>query len=131
MPEPAGHMEELWVGRRARELPEGIHVRLGQGKALHVATRAEVRVQRPQPGCLVTNAQDGCVVGSCKDRGCVSVGPGTWVSPGSGMGAPIPGRRHPGRAGARGGGMGVERLPVGSRQDEDISEPDKHGCRRL
>ena len=47
------------------------------------------------------------------------------------MGPPIPGRRHPGRAGARGGGTGVERLPVGSRQDEDISEPDKHGCRRL
>lgn len=131
MPEPAGHVEELRVGRRARELPEGIHVHLRQGKALQVATRAEVRVQRPQPGRLVTNAQDGRVVGSCKDRGRMSVGPGTWASPGSGPGLPIPGRRHPGWAEARGAGTGVEQLPVGSRQDEDVSEPDKRGCRRL
>lgn len=89
VPEPAGHMEELRVSRRARELPEGVHVRLGQGEAPHVATRAEVRVQRPHPGRLVTNAQDGPVVGSCKDRGRTSVGPGARQAQDWGRGSPF------------------------------------------
>lgn len=69
MPEPPSHVEEPRVRGRGREPPEHVHVRLGQGEALDVATRAQVLVQGLHPGGLVTNAQDGPVVGSCKDRG--------------------------------------------------------------
>lgn len=69
MPEPAGHVEETRVCRGGREPPEHLHVCLGQTVALYVATRAQVLIQGSHPGCLVTNAQDGPVVGSCKDRG--------------------------------------------------------------
>lgn len=79
MPEPPSHVEELCVGGRGRELPECVQVRLGQAVPPDIATRAEMLVQGPHPGCLVTNAQDGPVVGSCKDRG-------TWVSVDGGLG---------------------------------------------
>ena len=60
------------------------------------------------------------------------MGAGAWASPGLGPGLPLPGRRHPGRAGARGRGTGAERLPVGSRRDGDVSEPKAAagGCER-
>lgn len=69
VPEPPSHVEEPCVGGRGRELPEHGHIGLAQGVALDIATRAQVLVQGPNPGRLVTNAQDGPVVGSCNDRG--------------------------------------------------------------
>lgn len=69
MPEPPSHVEEPRVGGQGRELPEHVHICLRECVPLDIATRAEVLVQGPHPGCLVTNAQNGPVVGSCKDRG--------------------------------------------------------------
>lgn len=76
VPEPPSHVEEARVSGGRRELPERDHVRLGQRVALDVATRAEVLVQGLHPGGLVTNAQDGPVGGSCRDRRRASVGGG-------------------------------------------------------
>lgn len=69
VPEPPSRVEEPRVRGRGRELPEHVHVCLGQRVALDIATCAQVLVQGLHPGGLVTNAQDGRVVGSCKDRG--------------------------------------------------------------
>lgn len=64
MPEPPSHVEKPHVGGRGRELPEQVDVRLGQRVALDIATRAQVLIQGPRPGCLVPNAQQGPVVES-------------------------------------------------------------------
>lgn len=69
VPEPPSHVEEARVSGRGGELPERIHICLGQGVPPDIATRAEVLVQGLHPGCLVTNAQDGPVGRSCNDRG--------------------------------------------------------------
>lgn len=69
VPEPPGHVEETRVSGGGRELPEHVHVCLGQGVPPDIATRAEVLVQGLHPGRLVTNAQDGPVGRSWKDRG--------------------------------------------------------------
>lgn len=87
MPEPPSHVEEGCVSGRGRELPEHVHVCLGQGVPLDIAARAEVLVQGLHPGCLVTNAQDGPVVGSCKDRG-------TWCQLGAEASGKSPGRQR-------------------------------------
>lgn len=129
VPEPPSHVEELRVRGRGRELPEHIHVCLGQGVAVDVATCAQVLVQRPHPGGLVTNAQDGRVGGSCKDTG-------TRVSRGAGVHL-LPMRRYrTGQSGRRTqtggclgerGGWGVSASGASFWGDGNVLELDRDG----